>query len=39
MDCCYFLDSRFRGNDTFQPASPANGEANYFFWLNCSLRS
>jgi len=27
MDCGYFLDSRFRGNDTFHPASPPVGEA------------
>jgi len=35
----YFLDSRFRGNDTLQmasaqPVSPAGGEAVCFIWLN-----
>ena len=35
----YFLDSRFRGNDTLQmasaqPVSPAGGEAICFIWLN-----
>ena len=39
---CYFLDSRFRGNDTLhlasaspQPASPAGGDAGCFIRLKC----
>jgi len=35
MDCCYFLDSRFRGKDTFQPSSPARAAASCFIRLKC----
>jgi len=42
MDCCYFLDCRFRGNDTLQPAairsqpaSPARAAACCFIRLKC----
>ena len=39
----YFLDSRFRGNDTLQmasaqPVSPAGGEAICVIWLNSYKR-
>ena len=36
MDFSDFLDSRFRGNDTPQPACPARGQVRCFIRLKCS---